>query len=156
MSIRAGGKTLSRDQSGTKGSVWERSGKPKEVFGRDQGRFICFKAIPLVIRCLQAEKVFVSGVFSIHATPTTPPLAARKSLSIRVYSPTHARSPRLAARLHNVLFSSLLGAAGRQGEGERPPGRAEECWRIPSHALPSALGSQPSRLSTKRGRVSCD
>lgn len=79
---------------------------PKVVFGRDQEnqrwylggiRKDLFKAIPLGIRCLHAKKVFVSGVFSIHATPTTPPLAARKSPSIHVYSPAHTRSPQLAA-----------------------------------------------------------
>lgn len=53
------------------------------------------------------------GVFSVHATPTTPSLAARKSHSIYVYSPAHAHMhPQLAACLHNVLFSSLLGVGG--------------------------------------------
>lgn len=154
MSIRADGKTPSQDQRGTKGSVWERSGKPKVVFGRDQGRFICFKAIPLGIRCLQAQKVFVWGGFSIYATPGTPPLAARKSSSIHVYSPTHT-APGLLPNCTTSSSAASL-ASGRQGEGERSPGRAEECRHIPSHALQSALGSQPSRLSTKRGRISWD
>lgn len=89
------------------------------VFGRDQERCICFKAIPLRLRCLQDKEVFVLEIFSVHATPTTPPLTARKSPSIHVCSPAHARSPWFATRLHNVLFSSLLGG-GRQDKGERP------------------------------------
>lgn len=90
------------------------------VFGRDQESLICFKAIPLGIRCPQAEKVFVLRVFSVCATPATPPLAARKSPSIHVYSPAHTRSPRLAARLHNVRFGSFRGMRGGRARGRDP------------------------------------
>lgn len=137
---------------------------PKVVFGRDQEnqrwylggiREDLFVLKPFHWGSDACRlKVFVWGVFSIHATPRTPPLAARKSPSIHVYSPAH-RAPGLLLNCTTSSSAASL-AGGRQGKGERSPGRAEECWHIPSRALQSALGSQPSRLSTKRGCVSWD
>lgn len=65
--------------------------------------------------------------------------------SVFIPLPTHTRSPQLAACLHSVLFSSL-GAGGGSGR-RRPPGRAEECWRIPLYK-PLALSHPGVARST--------
>lgn len=115
------------------------------VFGKDQGiqrDFFFLKPFHLrLVICGLRRILFAS--FSVGVTLTAPPLTARKSPSIRAYSPAACTAP---SSLPDGTASSPAGSSAWGEKGE-PPGGAEECRCVPSRLLLPALGSKQFRLA---------
>lgn len=116
------------------------------VFRRDQKTFVLKPFHWGSDVCMPRKSLFWGFSVSMPPPQLLHWLPGSLLPSMFIPLPTHTHSSQLAACLHNVLFSSLLGTGGGSKRG-RPPGRAEECWCIPLHK-PLALSHPGLAQST--------